>query len=491
MRLPCLVMCKLWYKFVNTTGASKTKEFWFQLVLWWWRNVARDRRRGARVWRWSIITWLLPLFMHNNVCRACFSALNYYTKVYKSLRNKISVQLRNSSFGFTAMNWCPPGWTNVISGNIILTASFSARFLIDASLIHTIIRCTDKWEINVNVGMTPYVNMCMVAWMSVISFFKPKYLPFVFSVTLPVGCDYTQLVCGHNTPCSRLTPDMTLWADSTYSWHDSVSGLYLLLTLWADSTYSWHDSVSGLYLLLTWLCERTLLTPDMTLWADSTYSWHDSVSGLYLLLTWLCEWTLLTPDMTLWADSTYSWHDSERTLLTPDMTLWVDSTYSWHDSVSGLYLLLTWLCERTLLTPDMTLWADSTYCWHDSVGGLYLLLTWLCGWTLLTPDMTLWVDSTYSWHDSVSGLYLLLTWLCGWTLLTPDITLWVVYLLLTWLCEWSTYSWHDSVSGLYLLLTWLCEWTLLTPDMTLWADSTYSWHDSVSGLYLLLTWLCE
>ena len=39
--------------------------------------------------------------------RACLAALNYYIIVYKSLRNKIWVNLRYSSFGFTALNRCP------------------------------------------------------------------------------------------------------------------------------------------------------------------------------------------------------------------------------------------------------------------------------------------------------------------------------------------------------------------------------------------------
>ena len=46
----------------------------------------------------------LCIMAHNKVCSACFPALNYFSMVYKSLRNKISVHLRNSSFGFTTMN---------------------------------------------------------------------------------------------------------------------------------------------------------------------------------------------------------------------------------------------------------------------------------------------------------------------------------------------------------------------------------------------------
>ena len=39
----------------------------------------------------NVAVMALPLFIivvHNNVCRACFSALNYYTMVYKSLKKK-------------------------------------------------------------------------------------------------------------------------------------------------------------------------------------------------------------------------------------------------------------------------------------------------------------------------------------------------------------------------------------------------------------------
>ena len=61
------------------------------------------------------------------MCRTCFSALNYYTMVYKSLRNKIPVHLRNSLFGFRAMNLCVK-WHHLL-------AALLARFLIMSELL--------------------------------------------------------------------------------------------------------------------------------------------------------------------------------------------------------------------------------------------------------------------------------------------------------------------------------------------------------------------
>ncbi len=68
------------------------------------------RTTGVRLFRLKMIvnnvavTSVYGLWSHNNVFRACSSALNYYTMVYKYIRKKISLHLRNSSFGFTAMN---------------------------------------------------------------------------------------------------------------------------------------------------------------------------------------------------------------------------------------------------------------------------------------------------------------------------------------------------------------------------------------------------
>ena len=50
--------------------------------------------------------------------------------VYKSIRNKILVHFRNSSFGFTAMNWCPLRWTDVLSGTIYRNLSLHGSSLL-------------------------------------------------------------------------------------------------------------------------------------------------------------------------------------------------------------------------------------------------------------------------------------------------------------------------------------------------------------------------
>ena len=79
------------------------------------------------------------LVAYNNEFRACLTALNYYAVVYKSLSNKIWVHNRNSSFGFTAIIWCPPRRTDVLSGTIYRNLSLHGSSLSRYGKINTVL----------------------------------------------------------------------------------------------------------------------------------------------------------------------------------------------------------------------------------------------------------------------------------------------------------------------------------------------------------------
>ena len=58
-------------------------------------------------WRWSLVTWLLPLFMHcgtQQCVLGTFLSSHYYTIVYQSLKNKICVA--DSLALFMTINLC-------------------------------------------------------------------------------------------------------------------------------------------------------------------------------------------------------------------------------------------------------------------------------------------------------------------------------------------------------------------------------------------------
>ena len=106
------------------------KEFWLQLVSWWCHNVARDWRTCFCLIDDMAVTRVYALW-HIAMCARHVSQLliKGYTMVYKFIWNIILVHFRNSSFGFTGMNWCPPWWTDVLSGTIYQNLSLHGSSL--------------------------------------------------------------------------------------------------------------------------------------------------------------------------------------------------------------------------------------------------------------------------------------------------------------------------------------------------------------------------